>query len=259
MKTFDHYARYYDLLYQGKDYATETSFVHQRLLPGAQRPGHLLELGCGTGRHALEFAHRGWTVTGYDMSEAMVAQATDRARSLDPAIASRLKFATGDVRHINAGGVHDAAISLFHVASYQTSTADFQRFLATAARHLGPEGRFFFDFWYGPAVVSDPPAIRIKRLGDEQIEVIRLAEPEVHPNENLVLVNYEVLITDRSSGTVTRVLETHRMRYWFLPELKLLLEGAGFQLEHSGHCYTERPLGHDTWYGWVLAQKRGTP
>ena len=67
MAIFGDYARYYNLLYRDKDYAGETDFVLGTLHRAGTTPQSLLDLGCGTGRHALEMATRGLAVTGVDM------------------------------------------------------------------------------------------------------------------------------------------------------------------------------------------------
>ncbi len=46
-----------------------------RLKPGAA----ILDVGCGTGRHAIELARRGFKVTGVDLSEGMLAEARRHA------------------------------------------------------------------------------------------------------------------------------------------------------------------------------------
>ena len=51
---FEKSADFYDELYESKDYTAEADYVDgliQRHLPGAQS---LLDLGCGTGRHAIK-------------------------------------------------------------------------------------------------------------------------------------------------------------------------------------------------------------
>ena len=76
---FDAYAAYYDLLYRDKDYAGEAAYVHgliRRYAPGAR---DILELGCGTGRHAEALMDLGFRVTGVDRSGEMVARARERA------------------------------------------------------------------------------------------------------------------------------------------------------------------------------------
>ena len=73
MSVFDGYARYYDLLYRDKDYAAEARHVHdiiQRHSPGAHS---ILELGCGTGAHAIHLATMGYAIHGVDRSHEMLA------------------------------------------------------------------------------------------------------------------------------------------------------------------------------------------
>lgn len=72
MSIFGDYARYYNLLYQDKEYAAETEFILECLTRYGGMPATLLDLGCGTGRHALEMARRGVCVTGVDMSATML-------------------------------------------------------------------------------------------------------------------------------------------------------------------------------------------
>ena len=78
MTAFEQYAPWYDLLYQDKDYASETSFVDEQLRRHGAGTGTLLDLGCGTGVHAVEFARKGWTVTGIDLSPDMIRRADAR-------------------------------------------------------------------------------------------------------------------------------------------------------------------------------------
>jgi SAM-dependent methyltransferase len=225
---FESYSRYYDLLYRDKDYAGEAEYLASHLRRHAPKAASVLELGCGTGAHAEHLARMGYAVHGVDHSEAMLAQAAARKASLAAEAAARLSFGRGDVRTVRTGATYDAVVSLFHVMSYQTTNADLQAAFATVAAHLRPGGLFLFDFWYGPAVLTQQPEVRVKRLADDRIEVTRIAEPVVHPNENAVDVNYSVIIDDKATGTSERIHETHRMRYLFLPEL-MLLRGAALE------------------------------
>lgn len=251
---FAQYARYYDLLYRDKDYAGEAAFV-ARLIdqPGGGR--RLLELGCGTGRHAIELARHGWSVTGVDLSAGMVARAEARQKELPPELSSRLKFGQGDVRSVRLDEQFDAVISLFHVMCYQTTDEDLRAAIATAAKHLKPGGRFVFDFWHGPAVQADPPTVRVKRLEDAVLEVTRIAEPEIRPAQHCVVVNYDIFLQEKAGGAVSRVRESHPMRYLFLEEIQELLRAHGLTVVASGGWQTDRPLGPDTWYGWVAAER----
>lgn len=216
---FNAYAKYYDLLYQNKEYAAEAEYVAILFKRHQKGIDTILELGCGTGAHAEFLARMGFKVHGVDLSQEMLAKAEARKAALPAEIGARLTFSYGDVRSVRTGATYDAVISLFHVMSYQTSNADLKLAFETAATHLAKGGIFLFDFWYGPAVLLQKPEVRAKRLIDEEIVVTRIAEPVMHLNENVVNVNYSMFIEDRTSKEVYQIAESHRMRYLFFPEL----------------------------------------
>jgi SAM-dependent methyltransferase len=243
MSVFANYARYYDLLYKDKDYACEADYVHGLLHRYGNNPKSILELGCGTGKHAMLLAEKGYSVTGVDQSEAMLAKARERkAKSNLP-----IQFYAGDVRSVRLNQKFDSVISLFHVMSYQITNKDLLDAFETARVHLKPGGIFIFDCWYGPAVLTDRPVVRVKRLEDEAIQVTRIAEPEMHPNENVVDVNYMVFIRDKIKGTVDEVKEQHKMRYLFKPEIELLLQLAGLKTLYAEEWVTSKIPDFDTW------------
>src|SRR5262245_40026826 len=160
MTAFGKYSEYYDLIYQHKDYAAEARFVAEVLARHGVGGGHLLDLGCGTGRHAVAMAELGFCVDGVDLSEKMLAAAHSRRANIDPAIAMRLSFKAGAARHYDARRQYDAVLTLFHVLCYQITDQDVLAVLATARQHLAPGAPFLFDIWHGSAVVSDPPRLR---------------------------------------------------------------------------------------------------
>jgi SAM-dependent methyltransferase len=252
---FDAYARYYDLLYRDKDYAGEASFIASRIRDHAPQAKRILELGCGTGAHAEHLARAGYSVHGLDMSDAMIERAVRRKTALPPEVADRLSFDCGDARAARTGATYDSVISLFHVMSYQTGNADLAAAFGTAAAHLPPGGLFLFDFWYGPAVLALRPETRIRRLEDGETKVLRLAESSVDENANRVDVTYTVIVDDLRTGTRQEIVEVHRMRYLFLPEIDLLLNAAGLERIESGEWMTDRPAGASTWGVFVLARK----
>lgn len=259
MSVFRNYARYYDLFYQSKTYDMEADFVSNILKKFYGDPRSIIELGCGTGRHAEQLARHGYQVHGVDLSPEMVGQAQGRAANLPSDLRSQLSFSLGDARDLRMGTTYDAVLSLFHVVSYQNSNNDVIAMFSTASEHLrgGADGGVFvFDCWYGPAVLSDRPHVRTKRMSDDKVDVFRIAEPVMHPNENLVEVNYTVLITDCVDKTVAEIHEKHTMRYFFRPELELMLNQAGFELLATQEWLSDRPLDFTTWFGTFVARKK---
>ena len=247
----DAYAAYYDLLYADKNYAAEAAYVANCLARHGGGVGAVLELGSGTGKHALELVRLGYEVLGIDKSDAMVRIANQR--SPQPSI-RRSEFTTADVRTYRSSRAFDAVVSLFHVVSYQTTREDLIATFETAANHLRRGGIFLFDCWYGPAVLSKRPSARIKRIRNEIIYVVRIAEPALDVRRNLAVIDYTLLI--QSIGRELQEFhETHCLRYLFEPEVCDILMQTGFELCDAHESLSRRPLGIDTWGATFVAKK----
>lgn len=254
-RQFANYARYYDLLYHSKDYVAETQFVHDRLKALGAKGRKLLELGCGTGRHAMTLAELGWKVTGIDISPPMVAQARCRAAKAVEITWTKPTFDVGDIVDLRLGRTYDAVVSLFHVLGYQTSNRELAASMLTAAIHLRPGGLFFFDFWFGPAVLTEKPSVRVKRFADKAIAVTRISEPTMDCVRNVVNIDFDVFVEDRRTHLVNRISENHRVRYFFFPELEQFLAAQGFKVVAHGKWMSSEPLDSQSWYGWIAAQR----
>jgi len=248
---FDLTGAYYDLLYADKDYAGEARYVGQ-CLPDECRT--ILELGSGSGIHAALLAEAGYDVTGVERSPAMLAKARERSVAARDA---HLQFHAGDACTVRLGRVFDAVISLFHVVSYQTTDDAVAAIFATAAQHLRPGGLFLFDVWYGPAVLSQRPTVRVKRMQNDRISVTRTAEPVLHANSNIVDVHYEIFSTDRATGRIDRIEEDHSMRFFFMPELAAFGLAAGFTIARAEEWMTRREPSIDTWGVCLAMRKEG--
>jgi len=255
MSVFGDYARFYDLLYRDKDYEGEAGYVDSLLRRYAPGAGVLLELGCGTGIHAALLTKRGYRVHGIDVSGEMLDAAERRRALLPENEASNLSFSESDIRCYRAEKSFDAVVSLFHVVSYQTSDDDLEGVFDTVSGNLDAGGIFVFDCWYGPAVLTGKPEVRIKRAEDERISVTRIAEPVIRPEKNVVDVNYHVFVRDKKSGVVEELRETHSMRYLFHPEVERLLSGAGMALIHSEEWMTGVSPSLDTWSVCFVGRK----
>lgn len=256
MNVFEKYARYYDLVYQDKDYANEARYIHQLLQRYASGSQSILELGCGTGVHACFLAEWGYRIHGIDASEEMLRHAIEHVSQKFPQFGSQVTFQQGDIRNIQLNKQFDAILSLFHVISYQTSNEDLQAVFEVVHNHLNPEGVCIFDCWYGPTVLTDRPVVRVKRLEDEHTSVTRIAEPVMHPDKNLVEVKYEILIENMQTHHLEKINEIHMMRYLFYPELAYMLENADLRIiDHLKWMTQEQNLEDDTWYSVFVVQK----
>ncbi len=103
---FDAHAPIYEDNVFTKDTIPEVDFLLEELsLPPG---GSILDVGCGTGRHAVELARRGYAVTGLDLSAEMLARAADAAR----AAGVNVEWVHGDATRFSLSRQYDAAICL---------------------------------------------------------------------------------------------------------------------------------------------------
>lgn len=220
------YAESYDALYADKDYGAECDLITE-IFRNSNRPVHsVLDLGCGTGRHSVELAHRGSEVVGVDLSEGMLERARRRATDVSPGSAT---FLCGDIQTIALHRRFDAVLSMFAVVGYQISDAAVRSTLANVRRHLEPGGVFVFDVWYGPAVVAVGPSERVKVVAVDGGEIERRAVGTLERGVHVCSVKYELTIR-RPDAPDAKIVETHRMRYFYEEELGRFLEEAGLTL-----------------------------
>ncbi|GAA4817351.1 class I SAM-dependent methyltransferase [Tomitella cavernea] len=65
----------------------------------ARPPGRALDVGCGTGRHSVLMAERGWQVVGVDYVAKALSRA--RARAEQDGVADRVRFVSADVARLD--------------------------------------------------------------------------------------------------------------------------------------------------------------
>jgi SAM-dependent methyltransferase len=252
MNSFQKYSQYYDLFYRDKDYETEAGFVDKIIknhLPDAKT---ILEFGCGTGLHASKLADRGYQVHGVDSSDQMLAKAQKNRAALNPQAASSVSFLKGDIRALRISDRFDVVIALFHVISYLPTNSDINEAFECARSHLRKGGIFLFDCWYGPAVLTDRPQVRIKRIENDKVKVVRIAEPEIFENSNLVDIKYQVFIQNKLTSKLEIIEETHRLRYLFKPEVIYFLNEAGLELVESAEWMTGKNTSFNSWYVYFV-------
>jgi len=244
-EVFGRYADFYDALYADKDYEAECDFLVRVFADNGVGAGaSILDLGSGTGGHAIPLARRGFEVVGVDRSARMVGRANDKAGEAHVAV----DFVVGDVRDTSLGRTFDGVVSMFAVVGYQLSNDDLSHMFGNARRHLEAGGLFVFDGWFGPAVLVEQPEMKTKTVVDASGNVItRVARPRLDVVAQTVEVAYRV--TKRSGGKVAEeTSESHTMRFLFAQELALFLQLAGFELVALGPFMDlSRPPGVADW------------
>jgi SAM-dependent methyltransferase len=101
----------------------------------------VLDLGCGPARHALEFARRGFKVTGVDRTRRYL----DKARATAHAEGLAIEFIESDMREFVRPDSFDAALNFFTAFGYFDDAADDLRVARNLCTSLKPGGRLLID------------------------------------------------------------------------------------------------------------------
>jgi 2-polyprenyl-3-methyl-5-hydroxy-6-metoxy-1,4-benzoquinol methylase len=117
----------------------ECDFIEQEL--NKCKKLKILDLGCGTGRHSVELAGRGYDMTGVDLSESMLKKAREKAA----AAGLKIRFEKHDARKLPFSAEFDAVIMLCEGAFplMETDEMNFE-ILRGAAAALKPGGKIIF-------------------------------------------------------------------------------------------------------------------
>ena len=74
---FENYGTKYDRESFVQGTIGECDFIEQEI--NYDKNIQILDIGCGTGRHSIELAKRGYTVTGIDLSKSQLNRAKEKA------------------------------------------------------------------------------------------------------------------------------------------------------------------------------------
>jgi cyclopropane fatty-acyl-phospholipid synthase-like methyltransferase len=204
--------------------------------PGAR----ILDVGCGTGRHAVELARRGYLMTGIDISEGMLREA---ARAAEEAGVS-VELIQADASRFSTDMSFDAAICLCEggfglLGSGDDPLEHDQAILANVFGALKPGGLFVLT------VLSALSMMR--RCTPEQIADGCFDPQTLSVREKVPAGDREVEVRERG---------------FTVPELRLMLLLAGFEVEHTGGGtagnWGKRPLELDEYEIMAIARKPGS-
>ncbi|MEW5816073.1 MAG: class I SAM-dependent methyltransferase [Spirochaetota bacterium] len=136
---FENYAKKYDKECFVQGTLGECDFIEQEL--GYGKNIKIIDVGCGTGRHAIELSKRGYNITGIDLSESQLARAKEKAKQLN----LKIDFQQHDARNLPFDGEFDAAIMLCEGAFslMETDEMNFE-ILKSAAKALKSKGKLIF-------------------------------------------------------------------------------------------------------------------
>jgi hypothetical protein len=134
-----------------------------------------------------------------------------------------------------------------------TSNDDALSAFGSARKNLRPNGLLIADFWYGPAVVVDPPGENTREFESDAVRVVRFSSGRHLPDSQACEISVKVTRL-RGDSVMDEALETHLVRYFFPLELELMLRISGFRLMAlTGFPDIDAPASARKWAAAMVA------
>jgi SAM-dependent methyltransferase len=234
---FDAFARYYDADY--RNYAEDVDLILTLATESAgkgarESGGPILELGCGTGRLLLPLAQQGHTVTGLDVSPALLAVA--RRKLQGSPFAAAVELVEADMRRYSLARKNYAfAFCTSNTLMHLADPGDQMAALRNTHRHLRRGGALLLDL-FNPDVLRLAAVDGLQELADQWqdddsgAQVIKWAVRSVDWAEQIqeTIFIYEETLPD---GGSRRTICPFTLRFLWRHEAELMLQAAGFTVE----------------------------
>ena len=136
---FENYGQKYDNESYTHGTLGECDFIEKELK--SDKSLKILDVGCGTGRHAIELSKRKYIVTGIDLSETQLTRAREKAESNN----LKIDFQKQDARNLPFNNEFDIAIMLCEggFPLMETDEMNFE-ILKSVTKSLREHGKFIF-------------------------------------------------------------------------------------------------------------------
>jgi SAM-dependent methyltransferase len=220
------FAEYYDLMTKHKDYLKECDFIEAVLSKFLKNhPNKILDVGCGTGSHALELAKRGYNIFAFDVAKPMIDIAIKKDTK------NEVQFSHGDITHYR-GKNFDAVICMFNTVNYLHSFLDFGIFLKNVCSAMSNRGIFIFDSWNGLAVMKIRPSNKLQVFDTERGKIYRYVEPEFNIIEQETILKYHCLVV-KEKHVVDEFNSLHNIKFYTPDQIKNALDSSGFKILKS--------------------------
>jgi SAM-dependent methyltransferase len=207
----------------------------------------VLDVGCGSGRHAMELAAKGYKVTGIDLSLPLLIRAADSARRAGV----NVNFVHGDMREMTFDAEFDGAYSMFTSFGYFDDDTN-RKVAANLSQAIKPGGKLLLELVNRDYLVGDLPT-RVWWQGDG---CVVLEEVDFNYFSSRLQVQRSIVFEDGR-----QMEQDISIRAYSLHEIGKILHHSGFRVTEvsGGLALRGKFFGSQSRELIVLAEKKDLP
>ncbi len=205
----------------------------------------VLELACGTGRITLPLAQSGCTVTGLDLSDAMLAVLRKKLEN-NPAIAANVHVVKGDMSAFHLGKTFDLIVIPFRSFQLLATETLAVSCLRCVREHLSDGGVFILDAFEPYAALDRswiyPPRVQWEvETADRRL--VRKLDEGVDIDAERQLLWVRQTYQEEKDGLILREEVDHlSLRYYYPEQMTALLVSCGLKIDAQYGWYDKTPI-----------------
>ena len=220
-------ARFYDKIWGRHDYDTDVKF-----LAGFFRKYHcrsVIDIGCGTGNHALRLSKLRYQVTGVDVSPTMLEIAKEKDKE------GKIRFIRGDMKKLEKvipkGQRFDAGICLGQVFSHLMTDKDVQAFLNRLHKILKKNGLFVFSARNAKKINEEYlNKLRLDHmLNEEKLQLLMLGH-NIRDSQDPNTIVWNPIYIIKENSKVDLQIREHKLRWFEFSTLKKIITENDFKI-----------------------------
>ncbi len=216
---YEDLAKYYDLVYSGKDYKKEAEGIIRLIRKHKQSDGNdLLEVACGTGKH-LQYLKSRFKCTGTDINKGMLKVARKRI----PGVV----FKKGNMINFRFGKKFDVITCLFSSIGYVKTYANLKKTIRNFTRHLKKGGVAIIEPWFTKKQFKHG-YVSLATYAHPEIKIARVDFSTVKGNVSIMDMHYT--IAERNKG-IRHFTEQHQMGLFEVDKTLAIMKKAGFKAQ----------------------------
>lgn len=231
------FAQYYDELFDDRLYTKWQQYVEANTTSG----GRLLDLAGGAGRLGVLLAKDGYQVTDADLSEEMLALASNHA--LEAGV--QMQLVQANMLDLTALGTYDVITCFADSLCYLDNLSSVKKVFEQVRTHLKKGGQFLFDVITPYQTDEVYPGFMYNWQSSDHQRYFMWSSYADDDVEHGVI--HELTFFDRQhDGHYERLAETHFERSYPLANIKGALEEVGFRHIQVTADFGGQPISDDT-------------
>ena len=213
---YNKFAGYYDKIYEKLDHKRESEFIKWAVKEhGDSESNVLLDIACGTGRHA-HFLKDNFEILGIDINKEMLKIAQEKVPDVE--------FITGDMKKLDLGRKFDVVICMFSAMNYNVTVEELKLTLTNFYGHLNKGGVLIFDLGMNKENWVDGH-LSVHTVVDKDLKLARISKAHL---ENGVL-NSNFIFLVKENGKVDFDIDEHKLGIFEIKKVDELMENIGFK------------------------------